>query len=248
MSKGPEEFKVVVLGDKGVGKTSLVLRYMEGYFSDKQQSTVGAFFLTKNVTVQGARMKMQLWDTAGQERFRSMAPMYYRNAHAAVVCYDMTCEDSFVKAQSWVHELRQNVPHLNSTSDLPSKSPTSTFSSASSRNSDALVADADGLAAPVRHFFLVIVGTKLDREDKRVISRQRGEEFAKKCGASLLETSAMTDQGVQELFGTINENVHAAFNAAGVFDASASGRESFVLTGNMRRTFKEDKSSCFKCG
>jgi small GTP-binding protein len=67
---GPEEFKVVVLGDKGVGKTSLVMRYIEGYFSENQQSTVGAFFLTKKVTVKGKAMKMQLWDTAGQERFR----------------------------------------------------------------------------------------------------------------------------------------------------------------------------------
>jgi Ras-related protein Rab-21 len=70
------EYKVVVLGDKGVGKTCLVLRFIEGYFMAKQQSTVGAFFLTKKVTLpDGTSIKMQIWDTAGQERFRAMAPV-----------------------------------------------------------------------------------------------------------------------------------------------------------------------------
>ena len=70
------EFKVVVLGDKGVGKTCLVLRFIEGYFAPKQQSTIGAFFLTKKLQVDsGAVCKLQIWDTAGQERFRAMAPM-----------------------------------------------------------------------------------------------------------------------------------------------------------------------------
>jgi small GTP-binding protein len=105
------EFKVVVLGDKGVGKTSLVLRFIEGYFIAKQQSTIGAFFLTKMITAtNGTKCKMQLWDTAGQERFRAMAPMYYRNAAAAIICFDITNEDSFAKMKEWVEELQLNVP------------------------------------------------------------------------------------------------------------------------------------------
>ena len=103
------DFKVVVLGDKGVGKTCLVLRFIEGFFSPKQQSTIGAFFLTKKVTLSdGYTLKMQLWDTAGQERFRAMAPMYYRGAASAIVCFDITNEDSFAKMKDWVDELRQN--------------------------------------------------------------------------------------------------------------------------------------------
>ena len=102
------EFKVVVLGDKGVGKTSLVLRHIEGHFSSKQQSTIGAFFLTKKVTFEdGSPAKMQLWDTAGQERFRSMAGMYYRGADAAIVCYDIGDDHSFVRVKDWVSELQQ---------------------------------------------------------------------------------------------------------------------------------------------
>jgi small GTP-binding protein len=102
------EFKVVVLGDKGVGKTSLTLRFVEGTFTSNYQPTLGAFFLTKKLTsLTGTPFKMQLWDTAGQERFRAMAPMYYRNSNAAVICFDVTNEESFTQMKDWVAELTQ---------------------------------------------------------------------------------------------------------------------------------------------
>jgi len=108
------EFKVVVLGEKGVGKTCLVLRYIEGYFSYNQQSTIGAFFMTKRMQLSnGQSCKMQIWDTAGHERYRAMAPMYYRNASAAIVCFDITNEISFNTMKSWVEELKQNVTNEN---------------------------------------------------------------------------------------------------------------------------------------
>lgn len=108
------EFKVVLLGDKGVGKTCLVLRFIEGHFNVRQQSTIGAFFLTKRIATQeGHSAKIQIWDTAGQERFRAMAPMYYRNAAAAIVCFDITDESSFNTMKDWVEELKTNVAEKN---------------------------------------------------------------------------------------------------------------------------------------
>ncbi|CAN0515243.1 unnamed protein product, partial [Ectocarpus sp. 12 AP-2014] len=107
------EFKVRCWKDwvAGGGKTCLVLRFIEGYFAPKQQSTIGAFFLTKQITAtDGTICKMQIWDTAGQERFRAMAPLYYRNAAVAVVCFDIMDEESFQKMKDWVEELRTNVP------------------------------------------------------------------------------------------------------------------------------------------
>ena len=104
------EFKVVLLGDRGVGKTCLVLRFIEGLYNARQQSTIGAFFLTKKIkTSRGDDCKIQIWDTAGQERFRAMAPMYYRNAAAAVVCFDGTDQRTFQTMRTWVEELRANV-------------------------------------------------------------------------------------------------------------------------------------------
>lgn len=105
------EFKVVMLGDTCTGKTSLVLRFAEGYYRESARSaTVGAFFITKRMTVQGLTCKIQIWDTAGQEQFKKLAPMYYKNAAAAVICYDVSSPQSFDTLRYWVNELQTNLP------------------------------------------------------------------------------------------------------------------------------------------
>ncbi|XP_048251202.1 ras-related protein RHN1-like [Haliotis rufescens] len=103
------EAKVVVLGSQGVGKTSVVIRYVGGMFSKAVSPTIGASFFTYKMTVDNYRVKLQVWDTAGQERFRSMAPMYYRKANAAMLVYDITSSDSFYDIKDWVKELKKNV-------------------------------------------------------------------------------------------------------------------------------------------
>jgi len=104
------EFKVVMLGETFTGKTSLVLRFAEGYYRDSSRNpTVGAFFITKRLTVQGMTAKIQIWDTAGQEQFKRLAPMYYKNAAAAIICYDVTSPKSFETLEYWMNELQQNV-------------------------------------------------------------------------------------------------------------------------------------------
>ncbi|XP_042491819.1 ras-related protein RHN1-like isoform X3 [Macadamia integrifolia] len=100
----------VLLGDMGTGKTSLVLRFVKGQFFDfqlLQESTIGAAFFTQVLSLNEATLKFDIWDTAGQERYHSLAPMYYRGAAAAVVVYDITSTDSFVKAKKWVQELQR---------------------------------------------------------------------------------------------------------------------------------------------
>ncbi|CAN6481759.1 unnamed protein product [Victoria cruziana] len=99
--------KLVLLGDMGTGKSSLVLRFVKGQFYEFQESTIGAAFFTQTVAVEGRSVKFEIWDTAGQERYHSLAPMYYRGAAAAIVVYDMTNPDSFDRAKKWVEELRQ---------------------------------------------------------------------------------------------------------------------------------------------
>ncbi|KAI0299728.1 P-loop containing nucleoside triphosphate hydrolase protein [Multifurca ochricompacta] len=103
--------KVVVMGNSGVGKTSLLQRYTHNKFDPKNTtSTTGAFFVAKKVTVNGVKVRLQLWDTAGQERFRSMAPMYYRGANAALLLYDITNPASFQDVHGWLRELKKNCP------------------------------------------------------------------------------------------------------------------------------------------
>ncbi|XP_048133730.1 ras-related protein RHN1-like isoform X2 [Rhodamnia argentea] len=105
--------KLVLLGDMGAGKTSLVLRFVKGQFHEYQESTIGAAFFTQVLSLNEATVKFDIWDTAGQERYHSLAPMYYRGAAAAVVVYDLTSMDSFQRAKKWVQELqRQGNPKL----------------------------------------------------------------------------------------------------------------------------------------
>eukprot|EP01031_Cornospumella_fuschlensis_P029341 gene29341-35419_t len=106
----PREVKVVLLGDTGVGKSSLVLRFVTNSFRPYSESTIGASFMSKLITVNSKPIKFQIWDTAGQEKYHSLAPMYYRGAAAAILVYDITREASFKTLQSWVEELQQKGP------------------------------------------------------------------------------------------------------------------------------------------
>lgn len=100
-------FKLVLLGESAVGKSSLVLRFVRGQFFEYQESTIGAAFLTQTIKVGESIVKFEIWDTAGQERYHSLAPMYYRGAAAAIVVYDITNPYSFEKAKDWVKELQR---------------------------------------------------------------------------------------------------------------------------------------------
>jgi len=101
-------YKLVLLGDAGVGKTALAVQFVKGQFNEFTESTIGASFMNQTVTLaDDTLVKFQIWDTAGQERFHSLAPMYYRGAQAAIVVYDITNDGSFIKAKGWVKELQQ---------------------------------------------------------------------------------------------------------------------------------------------
>uniref|UniRef100_A0A7S2SUM8 Uncharacterized protein n=1 Tax=Rhizochromulina marina TaxID=1034831 RepID=A0A7S2SUM8_9STRA len=104
------EVKVVLLGDTGVGKSSLVLRFITNEFKQYQESTIGASFMSKLIMVDGSPIKFQIWDTAGQEKYHSLAPMYYKGAAAAIVVYDITKESTFQTLKDWVAELRSQGP------------------------------------------------------------------------------------------------------------------------------------------
>ncbi|KAF8578613.1 GTP-binding protein RAB5 [Ramaria rubella] len=104
------QFKLVLLGESAVGKSSLVLRFVKDQFDDYRESTIGAAFLTQTVQLDDATtVKFEIWDTAGQERYKSLAPMYYRNANCAVVVYDITQMASLDKARTWIRELQRQA-------------------------------------------------------------------------------------------------------------------------------------------
>src|SRR3989338_8603890 len=100
-------FKILMVGDSGVGKSSLLLRFTDDTFSENFISTIGVDFKIRTVNLEGKVIKMQIWDTAGQERFRTITSSYYRGAHGVILVYDVTDQVSFNNARQWLTEIER---------------------------------------------------------------------------------------------------------------------------------------------
>uniref|UniRef100_A0A8C7HIZ5 Ras-related protein Rab-30 n=1 Tax=Oncorhynchus kisutch TaxID=8019 RepID=A0A8C7HIZ5_ONCKI len=169
-------FKIVLIGNAGVGKTCLVRRFTQGLFPPGQGATIGVDFMIKTVEIKGEKVKLQIWDTAGQERFRSITQSYYRSANALILTYDITCEDSFRCLPEWLREIEQYANTTVVTILVGNK------------------IDLLFLLSPP------LPGNKIDLVEKREVMRQRAEEFANSQSMLYLETSAKESDNVEKLF------------------------------------------------
>ncbi|XP_064080931.1 ras-related protein Rab-21-like isoform X2 [Macrobrachium nipponense] len=151
-----------------VGKTSLVTRYESRTFHQNTSTTIGASFSNIELLLNDYKIKMQVWDTAGQERFRSMAPMYYRGANAALLVFDLSSETSFDDIKGWVEELGCRV--------------------------------GDGL-------LLMLVGNKKDLHEQRKVDKTAAQQYASSIGATYIETSALDNTGVEDVFSILAEDM-----------------------------------------
>jgi len=97
----------LLIGDSGVGKSCLLLRFADDTYTESYISTIGVDFKIRTVTLDGKTIKLQIWDTAGQERFRTITSSYYRGAHGIIVVYDVTDRNSFNDVQKWMQEIEK---------------------------------------------------------------------------------------------------------------------------------------------
>lgn len=188
------QFKLVLLGDSSVGKSSIVNRFVKDTFDEFRESTIGAAFLSQSIKIKDPKtnqdviIKFEIWDTAGQERYKSLAPMYYRNANAALVVYDITIADSLLKAKSWVNELKEKVG--NSTDDNDNDN--------DNNNNNNLV--------------IHLVGNKLDLveddPEMRSVATEDAVKYSTDENLLFKEVSAKTDFNIKEVFQTIGEKLY----------------------------------------
>lgn len=176
------QFKLVLLGDSSVGKSSIVNRFVKDSFDDFRESTIGAAFLSQTIIIadpteeenKDITIKFEIWDTAGQERYKSLAPMYYRNSNAALVVYDITQKDSLDKARSWAEELKNKV------------------------DDESLV--------------IYLIGNKVDLteadEEKRAVEKKVAQDYATENGLLFGEVSAKTGEGIKQVFQNIGEKLY----------------------------------------
>mmetsp|Transcript_11455 Transcript_11455/g.15886 ORF Transcript_11455/g.15886 Transcript_11455/m.15886 type:complete len:236 (-) Transcript_11455:370-1077(-) len=178
--------KVIILGDSGVGKTSLMNRYHSNKFTGQYKATIGADFLSKEVSVTdpltGATKlaSLQIWDTAGQERFQSLGVAFYRGADACLLCYDVTDPKSFENLESWRAEFLRQV---------------------GGGSGGGMGVDENS------NFPFVVLGNKIDKESERRVPRNRAEQWCRsKAGLGMsapiphFETSAKTAVNVEDAF------------------------------------------------
>ncbi|CBZ54756.1 hypothetical protein NCLIV_051820 [Neospora caninum Liverpool] len=98
-------FKLLLIGDSGVGKSCLLLRFADDTYTESYISTIGVDFKIRTIDLDGKTVKLQIWDTAGQERFRTITSSYYRGAHGIIIVYDVTDRDSFNNVKNWMMEI-----------------------------------------------------------------------------------------------------------------------------------------------
>ena len=97
--------KILLIGDSGVGKSSIVLRFTENTYNESYISTIGVDFKVKKLIIDNNVVKIQLWDTAGQERFKTITFSYYRGSHAVIIVFDITSRESFMNIEAWLEEI-----------------------------------------------------------------------------------------------------------------------------------------------
>jgi Ras-related protein Rab-35 len=106
-------FKLLIIGDSGVGKSSLLVRFADNQFTGNYITTIGVDFKIRTIEINGERVKLQIWDTAGQERFRTITSTYYRGTHGVIVVYDVSSGESFANVKRWLHEIDANCDVVN---------------------------------------------------------------------------------------------------------------------------------------
>ncbi|EGO02419.1 hypothetical protein SERLA73DRAFT_175933 [Serpula lacrymans var. lacrymans S7.3] len=242
------QVKLVLLGEAAVGKSSVVLRFVTNEFQSNKEPTIGAAFLTQKCRLEDRVLRYEIWDTAGQERFHSLAPMYYRNAQAAVVIYDVTKASSLDKAKSWVKELqRQAHPNIvialvGNKIDLVrplSLSLGFTPHPDSEEEADDATATPDGTtsgdAGPVC---------------LRQVPREEAQAYAAETGLLFSETSAKTGEGIVEVFTAIAKKIPiehiiaSSRGSVGRFDVAGSRTVSQEGGVNLDEAAVKGTSSC----
>ncbi|KAH1224789.1 Ras-related protein Rab11C [Glycine max] len=182
-------FKIVLIGDSGVGKSNILSRFTRNEFCLESKSTIGVEFATRTlqlrssseehpvknldvgikIVVEGKTVKAQIWDTAGQERYRAITSAYYRGAVGALLVYDITKRQTFDNVQRWLRELRD---HADS------------------------------------NIVIMMAGNKSDLSHLRAVSEDDGQALAEREGLSFLETSALEATNIEKAFQTILTEIY----------------------------------------
>ncbi|KAH8120093.1 GTP-binding protein ypt5 [Phellopilus nigrolimitatus] len=237
------QVKLVLLGEAAVGKSSVVLRFVSDEFQANKEPTIGAAFLTQKCRLEDRVLRYEIWDTAGQERFHSLAPMYYRNAQAAVVVYDVTKGASLEKAKSWVKELQRqanpNIVIALAGNKVDLVQPPSSPAGGAAGSSDAEDEADDATATPGE----ASAADGAESESLRQVPRDEAQAYASEAGLLFFETSAKTGEGIVELFTEIAKKIPIEHILASTRGGGRSGGPAGRAGANQQGVNLEENAS-----
>ncbi|XP_032824664.1 ras-related protein Rab-8A-like [Petromyzon marinus] len=196
-------FKLLLIGDSGVGKTCVLFRFSEDAFNSTFISTIGIDFKIRTIDLDGKKIKLQIWDTAGQERFRTITTAYYRGAMGIMLVYDITNEKSFENIKNWIRNIEEHA------------------------------------SADVQK---MVLGNKCDMNDRRQVTKDRGEKLAEDYNIQFMETSAKASINVEEAFFTLAREIKAKMDKK--MEGNTAAENSSVQITNASHS---KKSSFFRC-
>ena len=157
--------KLLILGDSSVGKTCILLKYVDNKFEESNIATVGVDYMDKMIEYKNFNIKLQIWDTSGEEKYRSITKNFYRNADGLFVVFDLTRKVTYERIKDWINEAEEYNKGIKK----------------------------------------ILIGNKLDLENKREVKKDSAENFAKKNNLKYIETSAKDGTNIKESFDEIIE-------------------------------------------
>ena len=198
-------YKILLIGESSVGKTSIILRYTENKFDSSGIATCGVDVKCKYVTYENIKIRLDIWDTAGQERFRGLAKNYFRGSNGFILVYDITNKKSFEKLKGWMNDAKEKM-------EPNSK--------------------------------MIVIGNKKDCQENRDVDLDILEDFAEKNEVKTLEVSAKTNEGIDEIFNIMVQDL-VKDNNLGILKDDESEKDKTFNSLNSSKVPKK-KNTC-KC-
>lgn len=160
-------FKILLIGNPSVGKSSIFGQYVDNNYYDLGVSTLGLDFKIKTIKIDNKYIKLQIWDTGGQERFKPITRSYYRGSHGIIIVFDITNRNSFDNIRNWIYEINN---HSENTCNI-------------------------------------LVGNKIDLNDKREITYKEAKEFADMYDLKYIEVSASNNINIDNIFDFLSKEL-----------------------------------------
>lgn len=236
-------YKILVIGEKSTGKSSLILRYIENYYITNPPPTKEINFNTKIVKISPKEsIELSIWDTAGSEKYESILQSYLTNCHGIVLCFDITNKKSFESLNKWVEMIhaymrekrRESFYEKNNNEYIDNNDNNNKISK--SRNNSKI----DFKSANKNKFCFSLVGNKKDLEIEREVDYEDGEKFAEKLGCEYYETSAKNGKGVNDMFFDLAKDLYEKIDLDD-YDYIFQNRESITLGEEYDKEFDIDR-------